>query len=152
MNVTTKLFGQMDIDDSKIIKIERGIVGFPDLVNFTLITDAEKEKSSIMWLQSLDEPAFALPVMVPNDVLDDYNPTVEDDMLAGLGDLHEGNLYVLNTVSVPSDITKMTMNLKAPFVINSDTLKGAQIIVEDDVKVKFPIYDILKNKKEGGSN
>ena len=41
------------------------------------------------------------------------------------------------------------MNLKAPIIINTDTLKGGQLIVEDDeYEVRFPIYDILKKAKE----
>jgi flagellar assembly factor FliW len=56
---------------------------------------------------------------------------------------------VLVTLTVPSDITKMTVNLKAPILINVDTLQGGQIIVEDDAPIRFPIYDILKKKKDG---
>ena len=43
----------------------------------------------------------------------------------------------------------MTVNLKAPFIINTDTLKGCQLMVEDDVQVKAPIYDILAARKAG---
>ena len=42
----------------------------------------------------------------------------------------------------------MSINLKAPIVINSDTMKGAQIIVEDDLPVKYMIYELLKLRKE----
>lgn len=150
MKVNTRLFGEMDVEESKIINIEKGIVGFPDLKLFTLIFDAEKDnKSSIMWLQSLDEPEFALPVMIPNDVVEDYNPTVNDDVLEPLGNLNEDNLYVLVTVRVPKEVKDMSINLKAPIVINTDTLKGGQIIVEDDLDVRFPIYEILQKRKEG---
>ena len=40
------------------------------------------------------------------------------------------------------------MNLKAPIVINTDTRRGAQIIVEDDYPVKYKIYDVVKRKKK----
>ena len=42
----------------------------------------------------------------------------------------------------------MSINLKAPIVINSETKRGAQIIVEDDLPVKYMIYDLLKSRKE----
>ena len=32
--------------------------------------------------------------------------------------------------------------------VNTDNMKGAQIIVEDNLPIKFKVYDILKNKKE----
>ena len=100
MTVNTRLFGEVTIDDDKINKLEKGIVGFPDLKNFTLIYDNEKgeDERSIMWFQSLDEPQFAMPVLNPIDIVADYNPTVNDDLLEPLGDLTEDNLYVLVTV------------------------------------------------------
>ena len=39
-------------------------------------------------------------------------------------------------------------NLKAPFIINSDTRKGCQIIVENkDYEIKYNVYEALKKKK-----
>lgn len=144
MVVNTRLFGEIDVQDDKIITIDKGIIGFPDMKLFTLVFDSEKDSKNIMWLQSLDETAFAMPVMVPNKVVEDYNPTIEDELLKPLGNLTPDNTYVLVTVKVPSKIEDMTINLKAPIIINTDTLIGGQIIVEDDVEVRFPIYDILK--------
>ncbi|HAN51051.1 MAG TPA: flagellar assembly protein FliW [Lachnospiraceae bacterium] len=150
MKVTTRLFGDIDIAEDKIIHMESGIVGFPDLKQFTLIFDKEKgdDHDTIMWFQSLDEPQFAMPVLVPTSILPEYNPIVNDELLAPLGELNDDNLYCLVTVKVPSDLTKMTINQKAPIIINTDTMKGAQLIVEnEDYEVRFPIYDILKNGK-----
>ena len=149
MRVETRLFGKIDIEDDKIITFPNGLVGFPDMKKFTIIYDEDKPgKNGIIWFQSLDEPQFAMPVMEPNAVVPDYNPTVNDELLAPLGELTEDNLYVLVSVTVPKDITKMTVNLKGPIVINTDTLLANQIVVEDDVQVRFPIYEILKAKKE----
>ena len=76
---------------------------------------------------------------------------MNDELLEPLGKLGPDNLYVLVTVKVPVDIKNMTVNLKAPLIINTDNMKGAQIIVEnDDYDVRFPIYDILKKAKEAG--
>ena len=149
MKVTTRLFGEVDIEDEKIIRLENGIVGFPDLKQFTLIFDTEKEGgTSLMWFQSLDEPQFAMPVVNPVDIVPEYDPTVNDDMLSGMGEFTQDNMYVLVTIKVPRDITQMTVNLKAPIIINADTRRGGQIIVEDDVDVRFPVYELLKQRKE----
>ena len=150
MTVNTRLFGEIQVGDDKIVNLPQGIIGFPDLKSFTLIYDNEREdKGNIMWFQSLDEPQFALPVMTPSTVVPDYNPTVNDELLAPLGELTEDNLYVLVTVKVPADIKEMSVNLKAPIIINTDTLTGGQLIVEDeDLPVRFKIYDLVK--KNGG--
>ena len=148
MRANTRLFGEIDIEQEKIIVLPDGIVGFPDMKNFTLLFDEEKKDNvTIMWFQSMDEPQFAMPVMLPQVVKEDYNPTINDSLLEPLGDLNPDNTYVLVTVTVPPQIEKMTVNLKAPIIINTDTKKAAQLIVEDDVPVKFPIYEILKERK-----
>lgn len=150
MTVTTKLFGKIEVAEEKVIHFPSGIIGFADLQRFLLIHDAEKEKNSISWLQSLDEPAFAMPVIDPLVLFEDYNPVVDDEMLLPLGEIKEGDLLVLVTMTVPSDITKMTANLKAPVIINAGNHTACQLIIEDDkYEVRHPIYEVLKSKKEG---
>lgn len=151
MTVETRLFGEITIADEKLITFPEGIVGFPFLEKFALIHDADNENAPIMWLQSMDEPDFAMPVVEPNLVVEGYNPTVEDEYLAPVGELAEDQIYLLVTITVPPEIEKMSVNLKAPVVINMENNKAVQIIVEDDYKVKHPIYETLKNRKEGRS-
>ncbi len=149
MEVTTRIFGTIDIEEEKLIHFVNGIVGFPQLTTFALIHDNEKQ-GGIQWLQSMQEPQFAIPVMNPLDILDDYNPQVEDELLKPIGGLDPESMLVLVTVAVPSDLTKMSVNLRGPIVINADNRKACQVITEgEDYQVKFPIYDILKSRKAG---
>jgi len=151
MKINTRVFGEVDIEDSKIITFEKGIIGFPDMKKFTLIYDEEKGSNvGIRFLQSMDEPDFAMPVMDPLLVKDGYNPTIEDELLTHIGKLDEENILVLVTVTVPSDITKMSINLQGPIIVNTETKKGCQIILDgEQFPVKFPIYDIVKERKAG---
>ena len=145
MKIETRLFGNIEIDVNKIINFSDGIIGFEDLKQFMIMHDAESEKSKILWLQSLDDGNIALPVIDPLMIKSDYNPVVEDELFKNIGELVDGEIFVLTTLTVPADITKITTNLKAPIVINPVTLKGCQIIVDnDDYVVRYPIYDILK--------
>ena len=149
MKAATRLFGEIEIDERKIITFEDGIIGFPDMKKFTLIFDEEKEgRPSISWLQSMDEPEIAFPVMDPLFVCETYNPSVEEELLKNLGTIKEDNLYVLVTVTVPQNIKELAVNLKAPIVINTDTRKASQIIVEDDLPVRYRIYEILEEAKK----
>lgn len=149
MKAKTRLFGEIDIFDDKIIVFEQGIIGFYDMKHFTLIHDAEKEdETAIMWLQSMDEPEFALPVLVPTDIMVDYNPTVNEAYLEQLGEMASEDIYLLVTVTVPANIEDIAVNLKAPIVINMATNKACQLITEDEYSVKYKIYDILKNGKQ----
>ena len=149
MRVNTKNFGIIDISEDKIITFDNGIIGFEDYKKYTLIYDVdskEKSDSAIMWLQSMVEPTLALPILKPAYVRPDYDPVVDSELLSCLGDnIKDEDLLIFVTITVPTDITKMTCNLKAPIVIDSETLKGVQLIVDnEDYLVKYPIYDYLK--------
>jgi flagellar assembly factor FliW len=149
MLVKTKHFGEIDLDENKVIEFENGIMGFEDYKRFTILYDNEGEEGSdICWLQSLEEQALAIPVISPFLIKEDYNPQIDDEFLRPLGNITEDNIVVLISITVPSDITKISANLKAPFIINSDERKGAQIITENsDYVIKYYFYEKLQNQK-----
>lgn len=150
MKINTKVFGEVEIADDKIIHFPSGIVGFPELTEFTLLHDEEKGVGSIHWLQSIQEPGFAMPVMDPLLVCPDYNPEVDDELLKPLGGLDPEEILVLVTVTVPSDLKKMSVNLRGPVIINAAAKKACQVIVEgENYQVKYPIYEILSARKAG---
>lgn len=151
MKIKTKIFGEIEISEDKVITFQDGIIGFPDLKRFALLHDEERgTNAGIRFLQSLDEPGFAMPVMNPLDVKPDYDPVVDDELLAAAGNVTPENLLVLVTVSVPGDLTRMSVNLQGPFIINIDENKGCQLILDSgNYPVRFPIYDILQSRKEG---
>ena len=148
MTIETKLFGEIAVDESKLISFPQGIIGFPELKDFLLIHDGDGN-GNIKWMQSVQEPAFAMPVVDPLTVIPEYNPDIEDELLKPLGEITEENMLVIVTITVPKEIEKMTVNLKAPIIINSESRKAAQLIIDSDsYQVKFPIYEILKAAKE----
>ena len=56
---------------------------------------------------------------------------------------------MLVTLTVPRDVTKMSVNLRAPIVINSENRLACQIILEgEQYAVKYPIYEKLNAKKQ----
>ena len=152
MKADTRLFGKIEIEDEKILTFDQGIIGFPYMKHFALIFDVEDGKEAkIKWLQSMEEECFAMPVMEPGELVPDYHPFVSDETWQVLGDIKDEDTLLLVTVTVPTDIEQMSINLKAPVVINLATNKAAQVIVEDDYPVKYKIYDKIKDgkRKEG---
>ncbi len=147
MKLTTRVFGEVEVDDNKIIDFPNGIIGFPDLKRFTLMHD--EGGGSIKWLQSIEEPEFALPVMDPLIVCPDYKPVIDKKEVANIGEIDDQDILILVTVTVPHDLTKMTVNLMGPIIINSKDKKASQSIVDnEEYPVKFPIYEILQKNKE----
>ena len=150
MLLETNMFGTIETDGVKKLLFEDGIIGFPDMKNFTLITDAEDAgENKIYGLQSLDDGTFAMPMVNPFVIFDEYNPVVEDEWFKPLGEHEEEDLIVFLTMAVPEQIEQMSVNQKAPIIINTRTQKACQIIVEEEsYQIHCPIYDLLKAKKE----
>lgn len=148
MKLKTQIFGEIEIDETKKLVFDQGVIGYPDYRDFFLLHDSEREgKSFISWLQSADDDCFALPVVDPLVVDETYNPLVEDEILAGLGSV-EDEFTVLTTIRVPAEIEKMTVNMKAPIIVNVTTQKCCQIIIENQgYDIRKPVYDILKGRK-----
>ena len=149
MKVKTRLFGEIEVADDKVVDMLGGLIGFETLKRFTLINeDSEDDNKGVMWLQSLEESDIALPTMDPTIVHSSYSPSIPEEILKGLGDFDKDEYLILVTLTVPKKIEDMSVNLKAPIVIDIDTMKGVQVIVDDeDCPVKYPIYDILKKKE-----
>lgn len=154
VEIDTRVFGKIAVEDEKIIRFEEGILGFPDLTDFTLIYDADKgSDASIKWLQSINEPGFALPVMNPELVMPGYTPVFDRSLIESLGDnLDSDNILIFVTVTIPkNDITKTTVNLKAPIIVSVENRKAVQVITEGEAySVKYAIYDVLQAQKKAG--
>lgn len=151
MRITTKHFGEVDLEESKIIEFDNGLMGFEDYKKYVLIYDSEEEeRPDISWLQSVEEPMLALPVVSPFIITEQYNPEIDDEMFTPLGSLTEDNMIVLVVITVPVEVSEISANLRAPIIINTEEKKGVQVIVQNsDYEVKYRFYDKLKKEKEG---
>ena len=127
MVAETRLFGTVDIAEDKILEFPMGLIGFENLKKFAIIYDSDREeRSKISWLQSM-----------------------EDELMKNIGDPADADILMFVTLSIPSDLTKMTANLKAPIIINTEGRKAIQVIVEnEDYKVKFNAYEAIQKMKE----
>ena len=150
MIAKTKFFGEVELDDDKVIEFPNGIIGFEDYKRYAIMFDEDKDSEvRISWLQSLDEPLLALPIIEPLAVVSEYAPMIEDELLKPLGNPADEDLLLFLALTVPSDMTKITANMKAPFIINTVERKGAQLIVDNaDYPVKFNVYESVQKMKE----
>jgi flagellar assembly factor FliW len=150
MLVNSKFFGEVEIEDDKVITLPNGLLGFEDYTKYVILYDSDKSSGdAISWLQSAEEQALALPVVNPLYVKSEYNPLVNDELLEPLGEPGEDGYFILVTMRIPSDPKEVSCNLKAPIVINPVTMIGCQIIAEnDDYPIQYNIYDMVQAMKE----
>lgn len=151
MQVITKHFGTIDIDEQKIITFPHGLFGFNQYKKFAIIYELtdDGEIPVINWLQSLEDKDVALPIMNPISIVPDYNPVVEDELLKPLGTWNETNIIFYTVVNAHSEVEQLTTNLKAPITINMDNFTGVQVMVENDnYPIRFNIYELLQKAKK----
>jgi flagellar assembly factor FliW len=150
--IDTRYFGKIEVDESKVLHFPHGLPGFPDDKRFLLMPE-EDPPGLFYWLQSIDDGNVAFTLMDVYDVVADYNPLVDMDEAAELGDLSDMPLEILNIVIIPEDTAKMRVNLKAPIVINMHTGLGMQVIVNnDEYPIRYMIFDEMKKYSEIGKD
>jgi flagellar assembly factor FliW len=126
MKINTTRFGEVEIQDDKIIEFPMGIPGFPQLKRYFIID----YKDPIKWLHAVDDPNIAFIVANPFVIFSDYSFAIEDEVEKFLGLSEPADIVSLVILTVNDDT--LNANLKAPIVVNSSKLKAAQILLDDD--------------------
>lgn len=141
MKINTRLFGELEISDEKIISFPAGLPGFEQLKRFAVVIF--EQTRPFYWLLSVDED-IALPVISPFDIDTNYSPTVDDDDMDDLRLESEEDLMVLVVSVIPDELIQMTANMAAPILINTKTNIGCQVLIEsDDYSSRTPIFDAI---------
>ena len=127
IKVTTTRFGDIEVNESDVIELPAGLIGFPDLKKYILL-DHDKE-SPFKWLQSLDDGAIAFVLINPLLFKPDYTVEVTEAEVSDLTIQAEEDAVISVIVTMPSNPQNMTANLKAPLVFNLKNRKGKQVIL-----------------------
>lgn len=143
MVIQTGRFGAITVSETEIISIPSGILGFPEISRFCLVDPGDD--TLILWLQSLDKPELAFPVLEPKIFKPDYTARLS---AAELRDLKLSNINqsaVFSILTIPSDVAQMTANLKAPLVINLKDQIGRQVVLqENEYSVRHLMFKELR--------
>lgn len=105
------------------------IAGFPGHSAFVL-TEIDPE-SIVCALRSLDDPEVRFLVMPPGPCFPDYEPEITDDWAETLELSRAEDALVLVIVNAGTSVADATVNLMAPIVINTVTLRAAQVVLSD---------------------
>ncbi|MFG1482466.1 flagellar assembly protein FliW [Halobacteriovorax sp. HFRX-2_2] len=143
MKVSTTRFGELEVNNKDIIRFEEGILGFENLKDFFVVDPGDQ--TLILWLQSTDDGATAFPIIEPKIFKEDYSISLLPAELNSLKLENLSNASVYTILTIPTDVTQMSANLKAPIIINNDSHKARQIVLQDNkLEVKFEMYNALK--------
>jgi flagellar assembly factor FliW len=144
----TRHFGEIEYDPTRVITFPHGIPGFPDSTHYLLMSENDDE-DMFYWLQSVDNGDVAFTLMDVYKVLPDYDPHVDEEEFAELGDVTGDSLDIYNIVVIPDYVRHMRVNLRAPVVINNETGLGKQVIcTNDDYPIRFMIFEEMERIKK----
>lgn len=137
MRVNTTRFGRLEIEADDVLLFPNGVLGLEDCRHWVILADAENE--SLGWLQSISRAEVALAVVSPRRFVPDYQLRVAKSEMSTL------ELDQLNQAQVLLIVGKnqygVTLNLKAPVVINVDRRLGRQVIANGEQPVQFQLTD-----------
>lgn len=143
MIIQTGRFGQLTISNEDVIQIPQRIMGFPNLTSFCLVDPADD--TLILWLQSLEDSQIAFPVLEPKVFRPEYAARLSAAELRELKLENINQSTVFSILTIPSDVTQMTANLKAPLVINiKDQIARQVVLQENEYSVKQLMFKELK--------
>lgn len=138
MEINTKAYGRVKINPDDIITFDGGLLGFREMKTFVLLGDPETTEG-LVWLQSLEEEHLAFVVIQPRFLRQDYQPEIHIRELEELEIEDPAILLLYAIVTIPEDFKKMTVNLRAPVVINVKNNTAKQVVLNDDqYRVKEP--------------
>lgn len=131
MKINTANFGEIDIDEEKIIEFKDGIPGFEDEKHFTVILNEDTD-NPFHYLQSVENGELSFIIINPFEIFPEYDFKIPKISKDKLNIKNEKQVCVYTIVVVPEDMEKMTTNLQGPIVINVDEKKGKQVILDDN--------------------
>lgn len=143
VKIKTTRFGELDVNSSDIVSFNDGLLGFERLKKYFLVDPGDS--TLILWLQSVEDEKVAFPVIEPKLFKPDYIAKLMPSDLNGLELESLQNAKVYAILTIPSQVTEMSANLKAPVIINSDKKVAKQIVLQDSkLSVKYEMYKELK--------
>lgn len=138
MKFLSKVHGEMQYEENDIIVFNKGIPGLNELKKFVLLNLKEYEPFKL--LQSLENDEISLIVTSPYEFFNEYEFKLGEETIKNLKIDFPEQVMVLTTVTLNSDVKKITTNLQGPIVINTSNNFGEQIILDNSkYKVKSPL-------------
>jgi len=138
MQIETTHFDAVQIDADDILLFPQGLIGYVESRHWVLLADGQTP--SLGWLQSISDAELAIPVVSPRRFIGNYQVRVSRRDIAPLDLKNRSDAHVLAVLSRNGD--QLTVNLKAPLLINLELNLGRQVVVNDDQPISLPLAPV----------
>ena len=127
--INTMRFGEIEVEDDKVVHFKKGIPAFEDEHEFVIIP--YDEESPYYFMQSLKSPELAFLITTPFIFFPEYSIEVDDDTMAELNIKNSEDVLLYSIITIPNgSIRYMTANLLAPLVLNIENMQAKQLVME----------------------
>jgi flagellar assembly factor FliW len=138
VKLLTTRFGTVEVPDKDVLFFSSGVLGFPEIRRYVMLDHGRN--TPLKWLQAVDKPELAFPMVPATDLMEDYHITVAPEDLAALGKDSTAELQAFVILTIPNGAPeRTTANLKAPIVMNPTTHLARQVLVEQDYPIRYPL-------------
>lgn len=104
----------------------KGLPGFEGLKKFELVS---LEQVGFFNLSSSEEKEINLLLVDPYIYFPNYEVEIDDSIMESLNIKDVKDVLILSVVTLSDDVEKVTINLRAPLIININTGDSEQIIL-----------------------
>ena len=128
MQIKTTRFGVLDVESQDVLDFPTGLLGLENCRKFVLLADAQN--GALGWLQCVTRPEIALAVVSPRRFVPGYQFRVFRSELQPLRLERVEEAQVLAIVG--KNDHAITLNLKAPLVLNLQRRLARQVVANSD--------------------
>nr|WP_300092976.1 flagellar assembly protein FliW [Sedimentibacter sp.] len=143
MNIKTRDFGCIAVNEEDEITFTSGMYGFDEYKKYVILKDSPED--DVMYLQSLENTDLSFVLIDPYAVAEGFDPSVNEEDLKELETVSESELKFLVIAIIKEEIKDSVVNLKSPIAINPKTRKAKQVILQNSYPLRYNII------KEGDS-
>ncbi|MCX7417643.1 MAG: flagellar assembly protein FliW, partial [Planctomycetia bacterium] len=135
MRINTTRFGRIDVDSNDVLTFPSGLPGLEDCREWALLADSSND--ALGWLQSTTRGDIAIAVVSPRRFVPHYQVRIPRSELTPLAisDIREAQVVVV----VGQNGKTLTLNLKAPIVINLEARTGRQVVASGELSMQHEL-------------
>ena len=138
MVLLSRIHGKIEYEKDDIIRFEKGMLGLEELKQYLLVKLDEYDPFYL--LQSIDDEDIGFILACPFDFHNEYEFDLKEDLIERLDIKKQEDVTIFTTVTLNSNVSKITTNLKAPIIINIYNKLGEQIILDKEkYQIKHPL-------------
>jgi flagellar assembly factor FliW len=135
ISISSQALGPIEVDPASALTFTEPMAGFPRCGRYALIPHRRpdgREDESVAWLQALEPAYHAFVVTDPWGIVPDYAPEIPDADAEELELASFQDARVFGILTVPGDGAQISINLRAPVVVNVARRLAKQVVLLND--------------------